>query len=304
MILVFLAMYLASNPYVLTNFSALQEDLAFERQHVGRGHGQAEAANPFLWFSLLGDEFKVIGSILMVLGILAFLFFLVQRNKTFRELFGSAVNRTGLTLFLFAAFSLIYLMVAVNMRRPRYFFHILPVIVILGFWGMQELLQMLNEKWRTVGRGALLLCILPLTWGAVKSTAHISDRYHHQYVKASQWIEANYPPDVRILADSYSYQSPRFTQYQPVFGVNPRVINQVQPQLIILNRTMSGRWSWKQEGSTFTDGKFRLGRADNAQAYFQFHQQLFSETSPFGVVYETENVVILERKPESDQSSP
>ena len=297
--LLFLTGWCLTNPTILSNFQEVIQDILFGKQQLALGTGWKESPHFWLWFPVLHDEFKL-GSILLLSGLLMLLANAVMRKKEWRSFIQHAVPRTIFTLVLYTGISSVYALVAINSRQPRYIFHIFPFLIVLCITGISRLIscETFKQKWRLVIIAGMIVCITPLSLSAVKSMAWCSQKYQHQYIRATQWIEAHYSPHTTILADAYSYQSPRFTRYQRVWGVDENSLVYFQPTLVIINKTLSGRWSWKREATKFADLDFVLGKyVDRREEIQAFHLKLFSEASPYGIVYEDTDIVILEGGP-------
>ncbi len=91
-----------------------------------------------------------------------------------------------------------------------------------------------------------------------------------------------------------------------MWRVEPEALEYAQPKLIIINKTLSGRWSWKKTGTKFADLNFEYGPYEGKREAIQaFHTKLFAEESPYAIVYEDTEIVILEdpRKDEASQQS-
>lgn len=293
-ILSFSLAWLITNPYIISNTSEFIKDFQFEKNHVARGHGFAESTNSLLWFSILFSDFKIFGTFIVGAGVVLLVFFLGKIKKKTRNSWTNHSNRTLLTILIYIIFSLIYLMISVNMRQPRFLFHILPFITILGFSGIAKVKKYIPQKLHLLIHIAIIGFLIPFSLNTIRSTSSSSKKYQHPFIKATEWIENNYSTDVRILADYYSYRSPRFTNYLSIWGVTEQMIKKYKPVLIIINENLSGRWTWKKQGTDFRDLQFIKGKDDGAQTFHEFHLKLFSKSSSFKVVYENTTIVILE----------
>ncbi len=253
MSVVFVSVWLITNPTVLQNSSEVLKDILFEKRHVSWGDGRAEPKNPLLWLSLLFHQFGVAGSMLLLLGIAVLIGVLIKKTFRRRSLFCDPVERNLLMLLLYSSTGLAYLMFQVNLRQDRYILHLIPILVVLGFVGLYRCIHdsAILKKRKNLFSVALLVIILPLCPATIQTQQDASHKYEHQYLKATTWIEEHYPPDTHILADNYSYRSPRLSQFMYVWGVEPEALEYAQPKLIIINKTLSGRWSWKKTGTKY-----------------------------------------------------
>jgi len=295
----FLLAFLITNPTVINNYDALYSDISFEKLHVATGHGRTALKDPFLWFSVIHTQLSSTDEIILIFGMIFLIYSIIKGRSDLKGFFSSSKNRAITMLFSYSFLSFLYIMVAVNMRKPRYLFHIFPFVVMLAFLGIAKLEKVIEKKhiYRVILFTVLTIYIVPNSIYAVKLMSVSTNKYEHQFVKATEWIKNNYKHNTPVLADLYSYRHPTFTNFRTVFGVNPGDTYKYQPTLIMLNRTLSGRWSWKKTNTKFNDLDFIYGWTDakDAKMVGNFHLKLFSSDSPYKVVYETSDVVILQR---------
>lgn len=283
----FLAFWIALNPYVLKEFPLFLEDFQYESQHVKRGHWRAEPANPLLWFEVLFSQFDYLIFVLTI-GIASALYSL----KT--ALFEKKELMVGIFLLCFML-GFGYLMLEVNMRRPRYLFHLLPLLVLVAFYGLNQV------NLRLKNRAILPLLVLALLLFPMRESYAVYERYsqkmEHPYVKAGEWMKERYPEGIKVLSDYYSYlPKEHFVNAYHTFGVTKEEIDGHQPQVIVINKSLSGMRSWKVDGSSFKDLRIEATDRDGAEALKDFQLWLFSEGSGWKIVYEELNIVILEKE--------
>ena len=201
--------------------------------------------------------------------------------------------RTDIFLSLYLVCGLLYLFVEVAMRRPRFLFHLYPALMVVGCAGWLLLLQ----RFPAFRRGLVLLAWVGVIVLGVRTVRLEASTWtnveEHPYVKAGRLIEAQYDSTTVILADSYSYVPPKFDQVRFVWGVDQKEIDAWQPKLLIVNRGLSGRWSWKTNGTRFADLELKKGDFDGADQVIRFHRRLFSDPS-WTIVLESDDVVVLE----------
>ncbi len=58
----------------------------------------------------------------------------------------------------------------------------------------------------------------------------------------------------------------------------------------------SDRWSWRRDGTRFEERDFVVSDLDLSVEMNAFHMELFAPSSPWKVVYESDDIVILERR--------
>lgn len=304
MSLLFLTAWLITNPYVLDNFQEFRESMTQMKKNLGTGRDRVESTNSLLWFTRLYGELGLAGSILITTGIINLIVSMVIKNKTCQEFLSKPFNIVIFTMLLYITFSWLYIMLELNTRRTRYFFHILPFLVILGFTGISK---MINEyikgaRLKSIVYFVIVICIIPGTVHTIKSMNWCSKKYEHQYIKATEFIEKRYGYHEKILADDYSYNSPNFIYFIPAWPIEEKEIQQLNPTFLILNKNLSGRYSWKKEGTKFNDLKFELGAYEESQTIYDLHLKLFSQNSQFAVVYEDTDVVVLKKKLSTDKT--
>lgn len=295
--LIFLSAWLLTNPYVLSNFDEFQKDFSFERGHVSRGHGKAEETNPFLWLVLLMEELGFLYNIVLAgIGMVMVSLLIINRKYGFQKLINESVNINILTLILYAGVAFIYLMLTVNMRRPRYFFHILPFIIIIGIYGCQKLGSLFSKKWVTHAIAAVLLVLVSFqTMNVIRQVSTATTKYDHEYIKAGEFLDESENIDVKILADSYSYVPPKFKSVRFIWGIDEEKIKKYEPDIIVLNVQVTGKRAWKKSDSLFKDLVFRKGSLDNWEKSYRCLMKLFSPGSDWVNIYETDNMVILKK---------
>ncbi len=106
-------------------------------------------------------------------------------------------------------------------------------------------------------------------------------------------------PRLLFRKDVYCYQNPKFTNYQTAWGVDTDAVIATQPEIILINKTMSGRWSWKKPGTRFADLQFVMSNDLNhggPHRIYDLHVRLFAPESPYRIVYEDTDIVALALK--------
>lgn len=300
MVLLFLGAWAFTNPTIIKNFGEASKDILYSKGQLVTGAlGWREPTNPLLWFPMLYSEFGIGGSFLVLIGLIALVVAMIRKRTRYREFLRTPLHRTLFSMGAYVGIVSLYFVLTVNARLPRHIFHLLPFIVILAFTGLSQLIKAIfhAKHWQWLCYVGCMLCIFPLMAHTIHSMDWASQKYYHQYIRATTWIESNFSLDTRILADAYSYQSPRFTNFQRIWGVDEQAIQYYQPDLVIINKKLSGRWSWKIPGTTFAERQFVLGPyVDRAQEIHDFHLKLFSPSSPYQIIYEDIEIVVLQRK--------
>ena len=121
------------------------------------------------------------------------------------------------------------------------------------------------------------------------------------YMIAGRWLKNKYSPDDIILAGTYSYVDDKyFNNIAYTYDVNQSAINKHTPDVIFMNDSVPGRYVWKRKGTLISDNDFiyKTGWKDHSMVdeYGLFLQKMTSKQSSWSVVYETDSVVIFEKK--------
>ncbi len=306
-ILVFLIMWIVTNPYALHNLDELQKDYLWVKKYVSRGHGRAESINPFLWFTLLWKQFGRLNGMIVIAGIamvLASLIIVVKKDGL-KKFVDDHTNRNVLTAILYITGSLVYLMLMVNMRRPRYIFHFLPFIPIIAMYGCQKISDLfksnLMKQFIVV---ILFFSVLFLTLDTLAKPSTATRKLDHEYIKAGKFLAQNANRNSKILADPFSYVPSEFKHSIFEWDIDETKINKFRPDIIILNAKAARGKVWKKKGTLFKDLNFWKGSFDKSECYFQFLKKIFSPGSRWKIIYETENMVILKKMRRAQKALP
>lgn len=302
-VLIFLTLWVVTNPYVLKNFNQFRVDFLYEKKHISIGHGKVEPKNPFLWFPVLWELFGAVNSIVVVVGVLTLLITLIitiKRDKI-KKFLSDPGNRNLLTIILYIITTFVYLMLEVRMREPRYLFPILPFILLIAIYSFQNISTLFKSPLiKHIIIIGLFVSVLIPTLQSLSKAAAVTRKYEDEYIKAGNFLAQNEPGELRVLADSYSYVPPKFTYVIFRFCLDEEKIKKYCPDIVILNTRASQRWSWKRKGTSFRDLDLIMGRFSNAKHYYCFHKKIFSPGSPWDIIYETDNIVILKKKRTGD----
>jgi hypothetical protein len=298
-VLIFLAVWIVTNPYVLKNFDQFQWDFSYEKKHVATGHGRIEPKNPFLWFAVLWNLFGPAISIVVGVGVLTLLVTLIitiKRDKI-KKFLSDPGNRNLLTIILYIITSFVYLMLEVRMRAPRYLFHVLPFILLIAIYSFQKISTLFKSPLiKDIIIIGLFVCTLIPTLQSISKASIPTWKYKDKYIKAGNFLAENEPGDLKVLAATYSYVPPKFKHVIFRFWIDEEKIINYNPDIVILNAKTSRRWSWKRRGTSFRDLDLIKGKYTNAEHYYRFHKKLFSPGSPWDIIYETNNIVILKKR--------
>ncbi|MBD3335522.1 MAG: phospholipid carrier-dependent glycosyltransferase [Candidatus Eisenbacteria bacterium] len=294
--------------WVLFNSAYLANPEAWLRSIGGLARGLAEGLGrpePMVqdrmeWFALLGSELSIAGSIVVGAG-LVLLGTALWRHA--REVNRGDVLCDNAAVFAMAAYcaaSFLYLLLFVTYREGRFLLPILPFAIALSFAGISMGFRTwgATRKVRYAIYAVLLCALLPQNLQAVRREAHLSAKSSHPVIRAAQWMESRYSADTVVLYEKYAYVPERLDRRIPVWGVTPMELDRVDPDVVILTRRMSGRWLWKAPQTSFEELELvegPLGESPRTERVARLYRFLFGPRSEFRAVFETEELVILER---------
>ena len=173
-LVVFVAAWLATNPYVLSNRAEFIKDLLFESSHLARGHGTAAATNGWRWFGVLRDQTSVWAALLLGVGtVLAALALLKpRRGPAAHEDSTSTRERESIVAFFaYGIVAFAYLFFFVHMQAARFLLHVWPAAIVVAAWGFSKFLAMS----RISGGGGTARCS-PLGAGRRHLRSHPPER--------------------------------------------------------------------------------------------------------------------------------
>jgi len=249
-----------------------------------------------LWLPILYEQFGALGSALLGCGVLLCVRDLMLRYRAARDWQGFLAApeiRNRLTVLLYVVAALAYLLLTVRMREVRYAFHVLPLLVLVGFAGWASV--RCGPRARTLLVAALAVVVFAQVVPALRWTAFLTQKYNHPYIKAGRFVERRFSCDLRVAADWYSFVPPCFWNQSIVWGIDADVLESVRPDIIVMNEMTSGRWCWKAHGTLFEQRQFVKGTYDDAERVCDFLAYAFSEASPWRVAYEDDGIVVLAR---------
>ncbi len=284
---IFFVAWFIFNPTFFANLDAVQADLSEQMTFVKRGNHQIESANPFMWFLVIQSQTSFVISSLLIAGLV--LAFYHWRSKGFAE-------NDLLPWLMFAVFvgGWVYLMISFQMRRPRYIFHLFPLLTFASFHFLEIKLKCMQAFPR---RLTLFYALIGLTFLAFTGMNEMKFRENiasNPRLKAGLWLAQKYPPESRIISDYYSYvPKENFPNAWHVFGMLEQDVINFDPDILIINKVLSGGRSWKRDGTRFSDLDFIVSEKDDAQEYAKFHRWLHSAECPFQAVYEVNDILIL-----------
>ncbi|MCK9458988.1 MAG: phospholipid carrier-dependent glycosyltransferase [Proteobacteria bacterium] len=305
---VFVAAWLLANPHVVENRSELIKDLLYEKGHISRGHNASSSTDGLLWLGVLVGESSIWAILLLALGSFATVFVLsraaYRRARDDVARVESKMDRGQgfvFVLLIYCVAAIAYLFFSVNMRAPRFLFHVWPAIVVVSAWGTSKLLMNYGGGGRFVGAAlsvlVLVVCV-PIYGKALRQLGdEVDGKQHSQYIDAGRWMEDHYDPNTKILAGFYSYvPKDRFRRGIVSYVVDLKMIERIKPDVIVYNKDIPGRFIWKKEGTALADREFVERKMDKSESHQKAMAYLLSEESEYQIVYEKPDIMIFEKK--------
>ena len=153
-------------------------------------------------------------------------------------------------------------------------------------------------SWKRMLVLPMLALVAVRAFAALQATgSDLAAKSSHPHLQAGYFLSEHFPAETRILADVYSYVPARFPNQAEVMGVDVRAVRDADPDVIVINQTASGRWCWKEPGTSFADRRLQPGTYFNPDRICSLQRWMLSESSPFRLVYENEEVAIWSKTP-------
>lgn len=284
----FIFMFLIPNYSIVSEFNHFLNDLKYESKHVARGHGIAESTDGFLWFPLIWNQisiFLVMFALLLVIATTA----IIKGKKLY-------LNKNQAVLFLAVlsvlVVSVMHLYFSVNMRRPRYIFHLYPLLLVLSsylfyiaFNGFQR-----SKVFILIASFVFSIFSFVSVYDGVqqlnKTRLALED---NETIIAGKFIAKRCDSSMKVLLPMYSYIDEDFKKFSGRgYSFNERQIN--NSDILILNSSVPGRHIWPT-----SNNEFRKGRLDISEAQYNlFYNKVFNNKD-FVNVYPGKGVMIFVR---------
>ena len=143
---------------------------------------------------------------------------------------------------------LLFLLLWVGDRQPRYALPLLPGLFLLAAAGGVCLARRLPRPALATGLAAAILLLLaaPSAVRLVETERAQAGRMQSPTIAAriaaGRWLSAHAAPQTPILHDAYSYVPSRFSNAQETFGLSPGEIERYRPQIIVTDVAIRGRF--------------------------------------------------------------
>jgi hypothetical protein len=300
-----IAVFFLVNPYALPGFEQFIGDINFERQHVARGHGSMEPTDPFLWLRLVIEEFGTV-SLALVSALLLLAVFVVLRthnrksaDEDVKQLMPEVASKVVLISAL-AAFAAAfgYLMLQVNMRRPRYLFHLYPLVVVIVGSAISVLRCWYERKFARSSVGSLIVTIslfivvASLFYSRFQTVQKWRDRYQNSVaVDAGNYLARVADPGNCIIAGIYSYVPEIFHNRKITYRFDD--IDIEEADYLVLNSSIPGRHIWP----VFSEEQgFRYGNLYISRQQIDLLKPIFEEDG-WSLIWKSSEVLIFRKNP-------
>lgn len=302
LIAIFLIVFSLTNPYAAADYKTFIAAVRWQMKYTATGHGLVEPANPLLWWPVVVREFGIAGTLYLLGGIIiesGFIFWRVKREG-WRTI--CLDLRSEFVMLLYVLVTVSQLAISIHSRDPRFFYHIIPVVIVLstiGFWRLAAMItrDCVQLKWVSLAFTVLLLWF---SWHQVtfdlRAIASGSGKPASATVKWGNLVATHYAGGTRILADPYTYLPPTLTNVTYTNLQRADLIQSVDPDIIIMNQLATGSRIWKQAGTSLADRKFvRDQRYPDQGPLEALIDQLLSPSSGWKLKHENEFFVLFEK---------
>jgi hypothetical protein len=261
LMVVFLAVFALTNPYAVADQHAFIEGFKAQLRYSSTGHGVVEPANPLLWGRTLVNELGVVGVTYLLGGLLLSLGFVITGlwREGWRATCSNAETRNELILLGYLLLTSAHLAISIHEREARFLYHVVPFMIVLNASVLLKATGLSTGSGRSWAATALASLLLLFCLGQLgtdlRQQASASEKPASEHIKFGNLIAQQFPPDTRIIADSYTYLPPTMTNVTYTNILTEDMIQHIAPDLIIINRGATGAYVWKAPGSKFSDQK-------------------------------------------------
>lgn len=295
-VFVFVGAFLLTTPYAAIDFQKFIKDLRWQSEHVQTGH-LYRGEGGWEWLEMLSSD-RLLGDTLSGLFLLSLLMVASdlwsRRGQPFLDRLGGSVVALVWIMVL-----LLYLLLQARYVAARVVLPIVPFILIFAAYGAIHLLSSdfrflpLNLVIKGVAIVLSLLSLRPRIVGGheffKKRVGKVQD---NPVVAAGEWLEANYPPETRIVYDTYSYIPPQFETIFRSWGQTEVFVAEKDPDIIVVHRSIRKRFVDPNRAKEYVDGP------DTYLLIHDFYARLEAGEFPcFGLTKDFGAVTIYEGTP-------
>ncbi len=255
---IFLAAFYAGSPLSFKDL-AFVNGLIAGSEHLTFGHWFRDEADHFSWTGLLAGK-ELLSYLLITLAALAVIWLKVNKpDKAF-----AARNGVIILLYCFCGLYLGYLWWRIQAGFPHYLLLILPPVLILASFTVEQLIVLIRKKLfpqfapetAFVIILALIVIEIPVHFNAMLTyrTTKIKANKEGDIIKTGAWLKSNFDEYTSILHDHYSYIPPEFRFAYPTWGGTLQDIKDLDPDVIIMNREIAKKYSNSRRADLFING--------------------------------------------------
>jgi len=296
-ICLFVGSFFLVSPYSFVKFSFIQ-GMLYEAKHTAFGHGFKSTHIGLSWFNILFSP-PLLDKLVLCLSIIGFIFFLKKVTAYYR----TAIFSPEGILWLWFFFQMMFLVLKINIESPHYLLPVTPIIIILAlqtldaFRNIVEKL-MSNRKFsvRLSAFTAFAIFVFELGNNIEPMNMHRQTAQKRVQssiaVEAGNWLETHYEPGTCILYDHYSYVPPVFDDAHFTWGGTLELLNNVKPDVIIINQKISSRFSDMRAAPLFGNGEKAFLKI------YQYYESVQNSSGSYSLVqsFGSGAIQIFERK--------
>lgn len=298
---VFVAFYLLVNPYAAKNLKQAYEGVRYIQTTIGGAQEGAATPprNPWLWvntFYLLMGKYNLFIILSGLAGVLVFFVESLMRKRRSRSGFGIDLELLKVfTVLLYVVTCTVVLTKTVSWDNLRYGYHIMVMLIFLGFFGIHWLTDKIPAQVKGWALLLLTLLLVGRVQGAFDAVQFASHKPKSSVVRLAEFVNEKYPSDISIFHETGVYMPPRYKNAYIGWGVTMDDVKN-RPRLIILCAYMSGRWMWKQDGTRFEERKWtrQPDLASRGGETYRVFEHLTDPKSQWKMVYEQDQFVVFE----------
>ncbi|MDA0748305.1 MAG: glycosyltransferase family 39 protein, partial [bacterium] len=230
----FLLVFLVSNPYALIHFETFRSDVAFEREHLQFGHMFKVDSAGFRWVGMLGG----------ILGVVASVLFVVQAVRQVWPGCRIRVDRVVLLVWIVGYTG--YLVGTANLQAARHLLPVLPAVWLFVADGCLALWRWVKTRWATPAVYLVLPVLVVFVGGqnGVDAGRLFEEKLwrvtSRSELVAGQWMAERFPEKTSILFDAYAYIPPQFRNVMRIsLGQSYLIVHHLQPDLLVVRQAVA-----------------------------------------------------------------
>ena len=282
-IAIFSLVFVITSPYLLVDFEFLR-GLLQTSEVVSRGHLYLQNPGVTGWLTTLKTD--------SLLDAITFWFAILGMILSFIQLFVKGLKTRKAVLWISGLWILIYitmLALRIGHHPPRFLLPVVPFIILLSAYSIlsvyRKLLDFIRPRKRNTFESIFILLVISGYFLANMSqfyqfrTETAAREENNVYLQAGQFLKEQYPNDIPILYDPYSYIPPEFTQATEIWNMNEEKIKDATtPEIIVVNDKMSSRFRQESMADRFAGGEERYMKS------YHFYQDIRQDTLTYTLV--------------------